>query len=88
VPNLGYSEFNANACTGDFTAVANPLTTGLAPGEAYLPHTSPLTVDPANGSRLIVHTESGGTIGYRPLDDQTSATDANMSAWLQSVQTS
>jgi hypothetical protein len=86
VPNLAYSEFNANAYTGDSTAVANPLTTGLAPGEAYLPHTSPLTVDPANSNCVIVHTESGGTIGYRPLDDQTSATDANMSAWVQEVQ--
>jgi hypothetical protein len=80
VPNLGYSEFNANAYSGDSTAVANPRTTGLAPEEAYLPHTSPLTVNPANGSCLIVHTESGGTIGYRPLDDLTSVTDVNMSA--------
>lgn len=85
VPNLAYSELNANTYTGDSTAVPNPLSTGLAPGEAYLPHVDPITLD-STGKCVIFHTTNGGTIGYRPLDDQTSSEDASMSAWVAAIQ--
>jgi hypothetical protein len=85
VPNLAYRELNANAYTGDSTSVANPLATGTTPGEAYLPHVNPTTIDPT-GKCVIVHATSGGTIGYRALDDQTGATDANVNAWGNQIQ--
>jgi len=79
VPDLSYNEVNANTYTQDATHVANPLANGLAPGQSYLPHTDPWEID-STGKCVVVHSTSGGTIGYRPLDDQVASTDANVDA--------
>lgn len=85
IPDLSYDETDANAYTGDPTHVPNPLVTGTTPGEAYMPHVSAPQVD-STGKCVAVKAISGGSIGYRPLDTQTSRTDANFSAWVAQIQ--
>ncbi|MBM9504146.1 golvesin C-terminal-like domain-containing protein [Actinacidiphila acididurans] len=84
IPDLSYDEVDANTYTGDPTHVPNPLVTGTAPGQAYMPHVSAPQVD-STGKCVAVKSISGGSIGYRPLDTQSGRTDANFSAWVGQI---
>lgn len=83
LPDLSYQETDANTHTGDPTAVANPLQSGYAPGRAYMPHYGAATID-STGQCVGTAAITGGTIGYRPLDNQT-VTDTKVNAWYQQL---
>lgn len=78
-PDFDYNEYDANAFSGDATPV-EPLTTGLAPGRAYVWNAAPVTLS-SDGQCVETRSISGGTIGYRPLVGQ-AAVDQSMSDWV------
>jgi hypothetical protein len=82
LPDLSFDATDPNVY-GTQESVLNPLTSGVTPGEAYIPGTRAATID-SGGTCVDVKSISGGSIGYRLLDAQPS-TDENMSAWVSQL---
>ncbi|MGW2479579.1 golvesin C-terminal-like domain-containing protein [Streptomyces sp. NPDC001571] len=79
LPDLSFDAKDGNV-TGQTTHVANPLETGVTPGQAYRSGQQPTAID-STGTCLTTKYVSGGSIGYRPLDEAPN-TDAQVSAWV------
>ncbi|WP_188273459.1 hypothetical protein [Streptomyces sp. CBMA152] len=82
LPDLSFDAKDGNV-TGQTTHVANPLETGLTPGQAYRSGQQPTTID-STGKCVTTKFVSGGSIGYRPLDEAPN-TDTNMNAWVNKL---
>ncbi|MFI9724358.1 hypothetical protein ACIHFE_32780 [Streptomyces sp. NPDC052396] len=82
LPDLSFDAKDGNV-TGQTTHVANPLETGVTPGQAYRSGRQPTSID-SSGTCVTTKYISGGSIGYRPLDEAPS-TDANISAWVDKL---
>ncbi|MGW1198851.1 golvesin C-terminal-like domain-containing protein [Streptomyces sp. NPDC002536] len=82
LPDLSFDAKDGNV-TGQTTHVANPLETGITPGQAYRSGQKPTSID-SSGTCVTTKYVSGGSIGYRPLDEAPS-TDANIGAWVNKL---
>ncbi|MBY8884678.1 Tat pathway signal protein [Streptomyces sp. PTM05] len=82
VPDLAFSATNANTY-GHSEFVNQPVETGFTPGEEYAPKESPASID-STGKCVDTKIISGGVIGYRMLDAQ-SSTDKNVAAWKNNL---
>jgi hypothetical protein len=79
LPDLSFNATDGNEY-GTTVSVANPMSTGSTPGQAYVDRVQNDGID-SSGTCLDTKIVSGGSIGYRNLDAQPT-TDANMSAWV------
>ncbi|MDI5969405.1 SGNH/GDSL hydrolase family protein [Streptomyces sp. SL13] len=84
LPDLSFTEHDANYADGSDTAVANPLVTGYIPARAYLPWSEPSAID-STGKCIDTRSISGGADGYRPLGGAAS-TSANFGAYVTQLQ--
>ncbi|WP_282204361.1 golvesin C-terminal-like domain-containing protein [Kitasatospora fiedleri] len=82
LPDLSFTATDPNV-HGTTARIANPIETGITPGQAYVPGTRPARID-SNGTCLNTKIVSGGSIGYRLLDAQPS-TDAAMNTWANKL---
>jgi len=82
LPDLSFTGTDPNSY-GATGYVANPLATGVTPGQAYVERVQNDGID-SSGTCLDTKIVSGGSLGYRMLDAQDS-TDANLSAWVNKL---
>ncbi len=83
LPDASYTAQDGNTYD-DPELVANPFSTGLTPGQAYVPRNVNTGID-SSGTCLDTKIVSGGSLGYRPLDAQ-SSTDNAVTAWVGKLQ--
>ncbi|WP_327287438.1 golvesin C-terminal-like domain-containing protein [Streptomyces sp. NBC_01198] len=82
LPDLSFTATDPNVY-GSTESVPNPLSTGITPGKAYIPKQNDAATD-SSGRCVDTKIVSGGSIGYRMLNGQ-STTDAHLNAWVNKL---